>query len=167
MPIGDTSQAEQGDDSGGSHEEGGIPTVMDRLAENPFDNEASKHMHQQASSVLDSTNEGGWAISEEGAKMYIKVCDTFLDQYDDMIGKAQQLTKRVKLGSSPYAYAVAEFNTKVADGDKNSLIPNLKLMKDGFEKLKEALQVARNNYNEQEESVVQHLGKLVPPDEAN
>lgn len=79
----------------------------------------------------------------------------------------QQLTKRVKRGSSPYAYAVAEFDTKVADNDENSLIPNLQLMKDGFEKLKAALQVARNNYNEQEESVGQHLGKLVPPDEAS
>lgn len=82
-----------------------------------------------------------------------------------MMRMADDLTNRVKLGSSPYAYTVAEFNTKVADGDEKSLIPNLKLMKDGFEKLKEALQVAKNNYNEEEESVVQHLGKLVPRDE--
>lgn len=83
-----------------------------------------------------------------------------------MIGKAKFLTRRAKLGSSPYAYQVADFNTKVADGDEKSLIPNLKLMKDGFEKLKEALQVAQNNYNAQEESVVQSMGKLVPRDEA-
>lgn len=116
--------------------------------------------------MLDSANEGGWAISEEGGKAYIKACDTFLDRADEMISKAEQLTKQVKLGSSPYAYQVAEFNTKVADGEEKSLVSNLKFMRDGFEKLKEALEVAQNNYNEQEESVVQHMGKLVPRDEA-
>lgn len=166
MPVDDTSRAEQGDGAGPDQLDGTMSGMMDGLVDNLFDSDGAEHINKRAGSVLDSANEGGWAISEEGAKAYIKACDTFLDRVDEMLKKAEQLTERVKLGSSPYAYSIAEFNTKVADGDEKSLVPNLKLMKDGVEKLKEALQVAQKNYNEQEESVVQHMGKLVPPDEA-
>lgn len=165
MPISDTPQA-QGDGAGPDELGDPMSQMMDDLEDKLFDNEAAEQMNKQAKSVLDSANEGGWAISEEGATAYINACDEFLDRAEKMVMKAEELTEKVKLGSSPYAHQVAEFNTKVADGDDKSLMPNLKLMWDGFEKLKEALKVAKNNYNEQEESVVQHMGKLVPRDEA-
>lgn len=44
--------------------------------------------------MLGFANEGGWAISEEGAKVYIKACDEFLDRADEMIGKAEQRQRR-------------------------------------------------------------------------
>src|SRR5699024_5212327 len=164
MPISDTPR-EQGDGTGPEQLGDAISQMMNGLGDNLFDTDGAKKINDQATSVLGSANEGGWAISEEGAKVYIKACDEFLDRYEEMIKKAQQLTKQVTLGASPYAYQVAGFNTKVADGDENSLIPNLQLMQDGFQKLKEALQDAQNNYNEEEEAVVQHMGKLVPADE--
>jgi hypothetical protein len=70
------------------------------------------------------------------------------------------LAQQAQMGSSPYAYKVAEFNVKVANGDEQSLIPNLELMKDGFEKALEALEIARRKYRETEEAHNQTFVKL-------
>lgn len=162
MPFEDQSRAEQGDVAEG---EKGTAFLASLTGEGIVEHEQAQAFNQQAQDVLASANEGGWAISEEGMNAYIKACDAFLDRYPDIIREVRQLTRRVQLGSSPYAYAVADFNVTVANGDEHSLIPNLKLMRDGYEKLREALTVARRNYDEQEESVVQNLGKLVAPDD--
>src|SRR5699024_3386807 len=125
-----------------------------------LDKKSVTEVNKQAHHVKEAAENGGWAISEEGMRAYKKACDTFLDRYTEMLEKARQLEKEVKLGSSSYAYQVAKFNVKVANGDENSLIPNLQLMKDGYEQLKEALTTAKNNYNENEDSVFQQLEKL-------
>jgi hypothetical protein len=69
---------------------------------------------------------------------------------------------RAKLGSSDYAYQVADHNVTVANGDEHSLIHNLDLMKDGFERLREAFEIARKNYREADAEFDQHLGKINP-----
>jgi len=127
-----------------------------------LDTASVSDFNKQAHQIKDSAENGGWAISEEGMRVYKKACDTFLDRYDEMIEKAKRLERQVKLGSSPYAYEVADFNVKVANGDESSLIPNLQLMKDGYDQLKEALTIAMKNYDDNEDSVVQQLGKLEP-----
>src|SRR5699024_9944547 len=127
-----------------------------------LDTASVSDFNKQAHQIKDSAETGGWAISEEGMRVYKKACDTFLDRYDEMIEKAKRLERQVKLGSSPYAYEVADFNVKVANGDESSLIPNLQLMKDGYDQLKEALTIAMKNYDDNEDSVVQQLGKLEP-----
>jgi hypothetical protein len=45
---------------------------------------------------------------------------------------------------------VADHNVTVANGDEHSLIPNLEMMKDGYERLKEAFEIAHKNYRETE-----------------
>lgn len=78
MPISDTPQ-EQGDGAGPGALGDPMSQMMDGLEDKLFDNDQAESMNKQAKSVLDSANEGGWAISEEGGKAYIKACDTFLD----------------------------------------------------------------------------------------
>lgn len=159
MPFNDKSRAELGQASGGDSA-GGIS--IGALANDPLDSEAVETFNQHAHEVKASAADGGWAISEEGMREYQKVCDAFLDRYEEMIEKAQYLGQRAKLGSSPYAYAVAEFNVTVAASDERSLLPNLQSMKDGYEQLQEALRLARSNYDENDTSMAQSLGRLMP-----
>jgi hypothetical protein len=105
---------------------------------------------------------GGFAINEAGMTEYIKLCDMFLDGYADISNDLYHLTQRAKLGSSPYAYKVADHNIKVAKGDEHSLIPNLNLMQDGYTQLKEAFQIARRNYRETEAEHDQAFRKINP-----
>lgn len=160
----DESIAEQqGASAESNSNDGAIGAVAQKVTSGALlDNASVSDFNKQAHEIKDSAENGGWAISEEGMRVYRKACDTFLDRYDEMIEKAKRLERQVKLGSSPYAYQVAEFNVKVANGDESSLIPNLQLMKDGYDQLKEALVIAMKNYNENEDSVVQELGKLAP-----
>jgi len=105
---------------------------------------------------------GGFAINEAGMTEYIKLCDMYLEGYGHIGNDLYPLTQRTKLGSSPYAYKVADHNVKVAAGDEHSLIPNLDLMKDGYERLKEAFQLARANYQETEAEHDQVFRKINP-----
>lgn len=129
---------------------------------NILDSKSVSDFNKQAHDIKESADNGGWAINEDGMNVYRKACNEFLDRYEEMIDKARRLEYRVKLGSSPYAYAIADFNVTVANGDERSLIPNLELMRDGYEKLKAALETAQKSYDENEDSVVQDIEKLNP-----
>ncbi|GAA4549976.1 hypothetical protein [Amycolatopsis samaneae] len=94
---------------------------------------------------------GGFAINEAGLQTYLKACDKFLEGYDYWKGQLQVLTLPAKMGGSQYAGAVANFNVKVANGDKQALLPNLDLMAEGIKTAREALLIARKNYRETEE----------------
>lgn len=66
------------------------------------------------------------------------------------------------MGSSDYARQVAGFNVKVADGDPQSLLPNLELLQESFLQFRQALVIAQKNYHETESShreTVNRLGK--------
>jgi hypothetical protein len=130
------------------------------FVDDPTDDKKVDAFNEGASHMKSLAENGGFAINEEGMQEYIKLCDTFLDGYRMRRRDLARLTERAKMGSSPYAYQVADFNVSVADGDDRSLIPNLEKMRDGYEKLKEAFQVARKNYNETEEEHDQRFGKL-------
>jgi hypothetical protein len=103
-----------------------------------------------AQDLKNLASNGGFAINEAGMTEYIKLCNTYLDGYAALKHRLYPLTEQAKMGSSPYALKVADHNVKVANGDGHSLIPNLELMKDGYEKLRTAFEIARKNYRETE-----------------
>lgn len=72
----------------------------------------------------------------------------------------QALANAAQMGSSDYAKHIANFNVKVATGDDQALLPNLELLKNGFEQVKEALAIARKNYDSAEDANQQSLTKL-------
>jgi hypothetical protein len=121
-----------------------------------------KAFNQGAHDLKALAGDGGFAINEAGMTEYIKLCDMFLDGYSSRQRELMRLTERAKLGSSPYAYKVADHNITVASGDKHSLIPNLDLMKDGYERLKEAFEIARKNYRETEAEHDKVFKKIIP-----
>src|ERR1700716_4190802 len=129
-------------------------------AASPFSTDDAKRINEGAQQFKSLAESGGFAINEEGLLRYRKVCDTFLDVYNAVQYDLQVLAKQAQMGSSPYAYKVAEFNVKIAAGDEQSLIPNLELMKQGFEQAREALDIARRNYRETEDVHNQTFAKL-------
>lgn len=130
------------------------------FVDDPTDDKKVDAFHEGAAHMKTLAQNGGFAINEEGMQEYTKLCDTFLDGYRERQTDLHQLTERARMGSSPYAYRVAEFNVTVATGDERSLIHNLDLMRDGYQKLREAFQVAQKNYSETEAEHDQRFGKF-------
>jgi hypothetical protein len=122
------------------------------FADGPVDSEAAKRVSEGGSHLKSLAESGQFAVNEEGFQAYIKACDFFLDGYSRMIGDVSQLSSQAKMGSSEYAKAIAAFNVKVADGDEQSLIPNLIRMRDGIQQARDAMVIARKNYRETEEA---------------
>ncbi|WP_410669752.1 hypothetical protein [Amycolatopsis sp. cmx-4-68] len=108
-------------------------------------NEAGSHLKTLAES-------GQFAVNEEGFQAYLKACDFFLDGCDRMIVDLNILAGKAQMGGSNYAKAVAVFNVKVADGEGDSLLPNLMKMRDGVRQAREAMVIARKNYRETEDA---------------
>ncbi|MEV6877111.1 hypothetical protein [Amycolatopsis sp. NPDC051128] len=122
------------------------------FADAPVDSAAAKRVSEGGSHLKSLAENGQFAVNEEGFQAYIKACDFFLDGYNRMIGDVSQLSSQAKMGGSEFAKAVAAFNVKVADGDEQSLIPNLIRMRDGIEQAREAMVIARKNYRETEDA---------------
>ncbi|WP_328604671.1 hypothetical protein OG943_32170 [Amycolatopsis sp. NBC_00345] len=135
-------------------------SFLSNLLENPMDSAGAQKLNEGAQQFKTLAENGSFSINEEGFRAYEKVCDKFLDGYTDMRMELTYLAQRAKMGSSDYSRQIADFNVKVAAGDEQSLIPNFELLKTGFEQVKEALAIARKNYNATEDSHQQSLAKL-------
>ncbi|MEU0533064.1 hypothetical protein [Amycolatopsis tolypomycina] len=122
------------------------------LLEGPADSEAAQRVSDGGHRLKSLAEGGQFAVNEEGFQAYMKACDFFLDGYNRMIADIRELAAQAKMGGSEYAKAVAAFNVKVADGDEQSLIPNLIRMRDGVQEAREAMVIARKNYRETEDA---------------
>ncbi|MDS0133404.1 MULTISPECIES: hypothetical protein [unclassified Amycolatopsis] len=122
------------------------------LLEGPADSEAAQRVSEGGHHLKSLAEGGQFAVNEEGFQAYMKACDFFLDGYNSMIREVFVLANPARMGGGEYAKAVAEFNVKVANGDEESLIPNLIKMRDGVQQAREAMIIARKNYRETEEA---------------
>ncbi|MGW3996957.1 hypothetical protein ACWEF6_26025 [Amycolatopsis sp. NPDC004772] len=122
------------------------------LLEGPADSEAAQRVSEGGHHLKSLAEGGQFAVNEEGFQAYMKACDFFLDGYNSMIREVFVLANPAQMGGGEYAKAVAEFNVKVANGDEESLIPNLIKMRDGVQQAREAMIIARKNYRETEEA---------------
>ena len=129
----------------------GSQFISGLLAE-PVSSESAQRVSEGGSHLKSLAEGGQFAVNEEGFQAYIKACDFFLDGYNQMLFDVQWLATRADMGGSEYAKAVADFNVKVANGDDESLIPNLIKMRDGVVKAREAMVIARKNYRETEDA---------------
>ncbi|MEU5266686.1 hypothetical protein [Amycolatopsis sp. NPDC021455] len=116
------------------------------------DSEAARQVSEGGSHLKSLAENGQFAVNEEGFQAYMKACDFFLDGYNAMIVDVRTLSIKAEMGGSEYAKSVAAFNVKVADGDEQSLIPNLIKMRDGIQQAREAMVIARKNYRETEDA---------------
>lgn len=116
------------------------------------DSEAARQVSEGGNHLKSLAENGQFAVDEAGFQAYMKACDFFLDGYNAMIVDVRTLSIKAKMGGSEYAKSVAGFNVKVADGDEQSLIPNLIKMRDGIQQAREAMVIARKNYRETEDA---------------
>jgi hypothetical protein len=130
------------------------------LLDGPTDSSAAQRVSDGGSHLKGLAESGQFAVNEEGFQAYIKACDFFLDGYNSMIQQVRYLSTPANMGGSEYAKAVANFNVKVADGDEESLIPNLIKMRDGVQQAREAMVIARKNYRETEDAHSVTFAKL-------
>lgn len=143
--------SETGGDSGGTGDATGIGGgLLDRMigGATPFDTKSVDTFYKDADTFKDWAGQGKFAVNEEAMRAYTKVCDAYIDGWQQVQREAQLLTQPAPMGSSPFAKRIAEYNVKVAAGDERSLLPNLEKMNDGFTKMKQGLAIARKNYNE-------------------
>ncbi|WP_370932135.1 hypothetical protein [Amycolatopsis sp. cg13] len=120
------------------------------LTEGPGSHEAAVKMRDAGNTLKTLAQNGAFAVNEAGFNAYLKACNFFLDGYRDMRYDLNLLTQAAQMGSFGYAEKVAEFNTKVAGGDTDAMIPNLDLMHNGVKAALEALTIARENYQKNE-----------------
>ncbi|MEU7789564.1 MULTISPECIES: hypothetical protein [unclassified Amycolatopsis] len=124
------------------------------------DDQAAKQVGEGGRHLKSLAQSGQFAVNEEGFQAYIKACDFFIDGFTDMITNVYKLANPAQMGGSNYAKAVADFNVQVANGDPESLIPNLEKMRDGVEQAREAMVIARKNYRETEDAHSTTFAKL-------
>lgn len=139
----DTSRAE-----GGSTDPSPAEGIAAMGAVSGFDTATVDRFHAGASQFKELAQQGKFAVNEDAMKAFIKVCDRFLEGWENQRQYLKLLTKPAPMGSSEYARQVAEYNAKVASGDERALIPNFELMAVGYQTMREALAIARRNYNE-------------------
>ncbi len=122
------------------------------LLAGPVDDKVAQQVGEGGRHLKSLAEGGQFAVNEEGFQAYIKACDFFLDGYATMIADVYKLANPAQMGGSEYAKAIATFNVQVADGDPESLIPNLHKMRDGVQQAREAMVIARKNYRETEDA---------------
>lgn len=118
----------------------------------PTDSAAAKQVQTEGAHLKALAEGQGFAINEEGHQAYAKACDFFLQGYTRMADDLRILASKAAMGSSTYAHSVAEFNVKVANGDPESMLPNIDLMRKGIEQAREALDIALKNYKQADDS---------------
>jgi hypothetical protein len=138
----------------------GASFLADITKASPTDTAQAQRISQAGEQMKSLASSGGFAISPEGFDKYSKACHFFLDGYADVSRDIAQVGFPAPMGSSPYARTVAGFNVTVANGDHQSILPNLLLMKDGVEKALQALEIAKKNYSEADEAHNQSFVKL-------
>lgn len=141
--FGDTSRAE-----GRSGDPSSAESVAALEGVTGFDSATVDRFHAGASHFKELAQQGKFAVNEDAMKAFTKVCDRFLDGWEDQRRNLNILANPARMGSSEYAKEIAEYNVKVAVGDERALIPNFELMADGYQKMREALAIARRNYDE-------------------
>jgi hypothetical protein len=122
------------------------------LLAGPTDAAAAQKVNSGGAELKSLAEKGSFAVNEAGFQAYLKACNFFLDGYDRMTHDLHTLASAAQMGPSTYAQAVADFNVKVANGDPQSLLPNLDLMYKGVQQALEALTIARKNYRETEDA---------------
>jgi len=130
------------------------------LLDAPVDEAGAKRVSEGGQKLKALAEGGGFAVSEAAYQRLLAACDAFTEGYAKQRGKLYALTNQVDMGTSDYAVKVAQFNVTVANGDDQSLVPNLEMMADGIQQAREALEIARKNYRATEDAHGQALNAI-------
>ena len=130
------------------------------LLDAPVDEAGARRVNEGGQQLKALAQGGGFAISESAYQRLLAACDAFEQGYAEQALKVAFLGKQALMGGSDYAGKVAAFNVTVAAADHQSLIPNLELMADGIQQAREALEIARKNYQATEDAHSQAVNTI-------
>ncbi|GAA2668780.1 hypothetical protein LV78_003481 [Actinosynnema pretiosum] len=110
---------------------------------------ALQSMTAGMSALKQTAESGGFAISKSGADAYIHAIKTALEQLDGIQYQTELLQQRTKLGTSPDAVRMSEYNLENALGGPGTigLIPAIDQLKIALGEALQAMQKAKENYS--------------------
>lgn len=93
---------------------------------------------------------GSFAISQDGAKAYLKAIDDAQQELRKIEADVASLRQDVKLGTSPDAIALTRYNREGVEGGAGTtgIVPAIDQLKSALEEARQALQKAIENYRE-------------------
>jgi hypothetical protein len=101
-----------------------------------------------ADKLLAAAKGGGFAVNDEGGQAYLNALEEFRQELEAASNDLSLLKRAPQLGNGPYADHVAMFTAEVFDGDDRSLLPVIDKLKQQIDKVNEAFEIAKKNYNQ-------------------
>ncbi|WP_216215577.1 hypothetical protein [Amycolatopsis aidingensis] len=131
------------------------------------DSEAqAKAFAEDAKGMLGEAKAGKWAVSEEMGQAFLSAVDEAEMQVAGVGYRVDHLCRAPKLGTDEYAQQVARHVLNALDSDERSLAPAFKSFQQGLGHLREALDIAKRNYNAADEEANQALGPFLAATES-
>jgi hypothetical protein len=97
---------------------------------------------------------GSFAISQDGAQVYLKAIDAAEKELVKLDNQMSLLRQDVKLGTSPDATALTSYNRENVEGGAGTtgIVPAIEQLRTALGEAREALQKAIENYREVDSS---------------
>jgi bacterioferritin (cytochrome b1) len=103
---------------------------------------------------------GGWAISEEGGTHFKKAVEEAQKSISMLTSRVMNLSEMPRLGNDDYARRVSQHMHEALDSDNRSLLPVFREFQQGLDDLREAIDMARKNFDESDAVTAQNLGSF-------
>lgn len=110
-----------------------------------------------AQQFLATARSGGWAVNDVGGQAILKAVRHGMDEIANVKSRIFHVAQPMKLGTSPDALVMVEFNKLVATGDARSFETNLDLFVEVLTQVEEAVQLAMRNYRNVEDDARQRI----------
>ncbi|RSN35670.1 hypothetical protein DL990_05655 [Amycolatopsis sp. WAC 01416] len=114
----------------------------------------------QADRMVKAAKDGDFKVSEEAGEALKTAIDDYLYDWNNNKGMFQRLTEKPKLGTGTYAQRIGDHAVLVADGDDLSAKKQLDMLRDIVTRAKEAIELAKTKYKQQDEHGVDAFKNL-------
>lgn len=100
---------------------------------------------------------GGFTVSDAGGQALIGAIDTYKAKLEKSLSRANFLTQRLPLGSSPAATTFAPFLTTVASDQVQGAIPAMQNLRQRLEDARAAIQRSMASYQQTDQQSASNL----------
>jgi hypothetical protein len=114
----------------------------------------------QADQMVEAAKEGRFAVSEEAGEALKTAIDDYIDDWNRNQVNFQRLAEKPLLGTGPFAQQVGQHAVLVADGDELSAKTQLDALRDVLNRAKEAIDLAKAKYRQQDDDGANNLKSL-------
>lgn len=152
------AEAETSEGAGRAVPGGALSKAMSALEES-MGTEAMAEVTRSADRLVESARSGGFTVTKEGADPIIEVLIDFIGRVRELRSEMRVFDQDPKLGNHDYGLLAASFMKKAANDEQSARFALEKLEKI-LEKSLEALRIASNQYQEQEESALGSIKRM-------